>query len=430
MFPEVGARAELTSLAAHSRFFQQSRESGLALTEQEKESVLYVLERAYRKASYHLRADFMSRERFEEVCYNLDYTSSPGLPYCRENGTIGDWLGWDGQQLSDERVDRLWWDMQAFLSGELLSDYRVFVKREPHSRSKAESGRWRLIVCPPLFEQVAWTMVFGQGNDLEIDTVGQTPSLQGMYLCGGNWKWFLRLFECRGLNIGMDKSAWDWTAHIELLELDLELRDRLITSGPKMEWRTLARRLYDGAFYHPRLVLSNGQVYEQLEPGIVKSGCVNTISTNSHCQLIAHVLVCLRNASSIYPLPVAVGDDTLASERNVGSPSDYSQLGIVVKELVDEVEFVGHRFLPSGPVPKYHTKHVFRFMECDDANLESFLDSMVRLYAHDDAWQEFWRKLARLAGVAIPSPSYVRFWYDYSTDALDSRNNILMLIDR
>jgi len=372
------------------------------------------------EAKYDLPSDFMSKEHFMRVVRGLDFTSSPGYPYCNEAATIGDFLGWDGLDFDYYSLERLWYDSQRYIKGDADVLYRVFVKDEPHKVSKAQEDRWRLIICPPLFEQVVWSMVFGPGNDREITTVGRTPSLQGMKLSSGHWKRYVELFVADGLTVGQDKSAWDWTAHIELIRLELELRDRLITSGAeqKRRWRELAQKCYQGAFEHPRLVLSDGQVFEQVEPGIMKSGCVNTISANSHCQVLLHILAAHRSGINPYPLPVAVGDDTLVNPETAPSAAALSEFGAIVKPLGNELTFVGHIFpltaRGSGPVPEYRVKHLYRYAQMADEDLMDFLESMRRLYVHEDQWFAFWSTLLRLGGVqSCFSWDYLRFWYDY-----------------
>lgn len=417
VLPGCTSDQELASLKAHAKFFELSRSSGLMIDDDEKARILQICETAYERSRYRLPSDWMSYTHFERVVRQLDFRSSPGYPYCLSHSTNGDMLGWDGVNLCPERVLNLWHDVQLFLAGEFESLYRVFIKSEPHKVSKARLDRWRLIICSPLCEQVVWTMVFGSGNDKQIETVGETPSMQGMSMPGGDWKDHLRLFKAKDLTVPMDKSAWDWTAHIELIQLDLTLRSRLLQAERpvKDKWLGLANMLYDRAFNHPTLVLSNGQMFKQLYPGIMKSGCVNTISSNSHMQVFIHILTCMRKGSvSVFPLPCAVGDDTLNSLRNSFYPEDYAFTGAIIKEVGEEMEFVGHRWNVDGPIPLYSAKHLVRYASVKKNDIASFLDSMVRLYAHSPEFQDLWRYLAELNGVDLPSEEFVRFWYDYS----------------
>lgn len=422
----MSASAEYKSLIAHSDYFRRSRETGLSLTDFEKSYILQVCEESYSAARYALPSDWMTRAHFDRVCLNLDRTSTPGFPYCQEKPTIGEWLGWNDFEYDLERLDRLWDDMNAFLEGHLTSLYRVFVKQEPHKVSKKLQNRWRIIICPPLFEQVAWTMVFGTGNDKEIETVGLTPSMQGMKLSNGHWKQHFALFEQEGLTEGLDKCAWDWTAHKEWIDLDLMLRHRLITSpsSVKDKWKRLAQMLYDRAFINPKLVLSDGRVFQQKEPGIMKSGCVNTISSNSHMQIFLHIFVALLLGYAVLPLPAAVGDDTLSNKKNTAPVTAYSTTGAIIKPLEDGLQFVGHDWGPLGPIPSYKSKHMYRFLEIAERDLPSFLESMVRIYACDTDFQEFWRLLANQYNVQLPSEDYIKFWYDFDYVIDDAWNSI------
>lgn len=417
---KVGTDAEYSSLCVHSQYYRRSRETNLVLTWEEQQRALAIAETAYRAAKYDLPADFLSKDHFLRVVRDLDFTSSPGIPYCYEAATIKDFLGWDGLDFNYYSLERLWYDVQRFIAGDAEVLYRVFVKDEPHKIQKALQERWRLIICPPLFEQVVWAMCFGPGNDREIETCGQTPSYQGMKLCAGHWKRHVDAFNQSGLDAGQDKTAWDWTAHIELIRLELELRERLITSEPGQvqRWRTLAERCYQGAFEHPRLVLSDGRVFEQLEPGIMKSGCVNTISTNSHCQVLLHILAACRSGITPYPLPVAVGDDTLVNSRTSPSIAALAQFGAIVKDLTVSRSFVGHLFplttRGQGPVPEYNVKHLYRFLQIEELDVEDFLESMRRLYIHADEWFALWSTVLRRRCYRSPwSYHYLKYWYDY-----------------
>lgn len=387
--------------------------------------ILALCEDAYRDVKHNLCADWMEWSHFERSLMRLDRTSSPGYPYCLEATTIGDWLwGPDGLFYIPERAERLWHDMHAFLNGENPSLYRVFIKEEPHKSSKALVERWRLIICPPLYEQVAWSMTFMDTNDKEIVTCGLSPSYQGIKLSGGLWKDHVALFRQLGLVQAVDKSAWDWTAHKYWIDMDLELRRRLISSDIRVgRWYQIAEKLYSWAFDNPRLVLSDGRVFQQTHPGVMKSGCVNTISSNSHMQVFVHIYACLVSQLPVLPLPVAVGDDTLNALQNAPGPTAFEKAGCVSKEGISGFEFVGHRFSERGTVPLYNSKHIVRYAVVAKQHLPSFLESMVRLYAHSPAFQRFWRALARRHDVRLPSEEYVLYWYDHPAELLELFNN-------
>lgn len=423
MPPDLTERAELLSLSAHSKYFQASCHSDVPSVEL-LERALYVVEDAYGAARYSLPDDFLTYDHFMRAVRRLDMQSTPGYPYCLEATTIGAWLGFDGLSYGQYHLERLYHDVMAFLNEhEDFGDsfYRVFVKTEPHKLSKKIAGRWRLIICPPLYEQVAWSMLFGDANDIEIEQVAHIPSVQGMKLVNGDWKFWLSKMRNSGYDTAVDKTAWDWTVQKWLLDTELELRIRLCNYGPhRDQFAALAKRCYSWAFDSPRLLLTSGRVYRQITPGIMKSGCVNTISANSHMQIILHTVLCLRAGMDPYPLPIAVGDDTQSNSVNTPTVEEFVRFGAVVKYIDRSPEFVGHYLLQDGPLPIYVAKHLCRYLMVEDEHLVEFLESMVRLYAHSAAMQVFWRTVAAHHYADLPSEQFLLLWYDYDVPGLKS----------
>lgn len=375
------------------------------------------MEKAYKGTVWTLPDDFISFNRFADVLYRLDRSSSPGWPYVLQKPTIGEWLGFDGIEFDYCQVQSLWCDVQAVIIGHFETFYRVFIKQEPHSKAKAEEGRWRLIVASPLCVQVVWQMLFAYQNDLEIEKCYDIPSQQGVVLCGGGWKVYRRLWQSRGYDTGLDKRAWDWTAPKWAIDYDLEFRYRMGRGENMACWYSIAKRLYDDMFEHPTLRLSDGSMYQQVVGGVMKSGCVNTISTNSHIQVMIHMMACWDQGVDHYPLCVACGDDTLQKKSQAIDISSYAKYGAIVKSASDELEFVGHEFLAGGPEPLYGEKHLVKLQHVKEEELAEYFDSMLRLYAHSSNFS-LWESLSRLLGVSdkvLSKDSYL-YWYDVSDD--------------
>nr|WKV33698.1 MAG: RNA-dependent RNA polymerase [Riboviria sp.] len=309
-------------------------------------------------------------------------TSSPGLPYCREATTNRDWLEWNGVSCSNFKLDRLWHDVQSVLAGRWEHLIRVFVKQEPHKKAKVVEKRWRLIMASSLSVQLVWHMLFSYQNDLEIKNAYHIPSQQGVVLVNGGWKRYRQQWLAKGLTCGLDKSAWDWTCASWLLDADLEFRFRSGSGRRMIEWRQLAREMYDRMFVDPVLVLSNGTMWRQVVPGVMKSGCVNTISTNSHCQVFVHFLTCFEQGISPFPVCVACGDDTLQAAEHCADISVYHKFGVKVKSASDDMEFVGHEITSHGPHPLYMAKHVKKLRYVSEEILPQYFDAMARMYVH------------------------------------------------
>lgn len=381
----------------------------------EKERILYHMEEAYTSSIWQLPDDFDSFETYMEVLYDLDRTSSPGYPYCRDKPTIGEWLGFNPFTLefSESAVHRLWSDVQLVLSGDYEHIFRVFVKMEPHKKEKVKLGRWRLIIASALPVQVAWNMCFRYQQKLEIKNAYTLPSQQGLILSSGGWKYFYAKWKNSGFNVGLDKSAWDWTFPAWMLNLDLELCYRLGRGARMDEWRRITEWLHNDAFYQSRLMLSDGRVFDQQVPGFMKSGLYCTISKNSRGTIMAHIYNCMLTGASIYPLPAAVGDDSLQREDQSHDLTGYKKMGIVVKSVTKKLEFVGHDFTPQGPVPVYMPKHIAKLVRTNEDTLEQYLESMARMYCHDNDNFAIWKDLAQAFGVRIHSQRYYVMWYDY-----------------
>lgn len=357
------------------KYFKQSAERPPP-SEADCAVILRILENEYRDAIWKLEDDWDSRDAYMRALGRLENSSSPGYPYMKEYPTIGEWLGWNGLSYSSLRVELLWLDVQQVLRGENELVLRGFIKQEPHKIAKCVEGRWRLIMAFPLSVQVVWHMVFDSHADETNFNSYTLPSKQGMKIVNGHWKQHYNQWKHRGYNCGLDKSAWDWCFPYWQLQLCQELRFRLGRGSRMNEWNALARRLREDAFVNPLIVLSDGTLLRQTVPGVQKSGSVTTINDNSVGQCISHIRAwqLAGQSYSVYPLPAAVGDDTLQRDEQCGDIDHYLQQGIVVKSLSLCLEFIGHEFTDRGPLPLYIAKHLMKLQYTSDEVLPQYLD--------------------------------------------------------
>nr|QLL27740.1 putative RdRp [Leveillula taurica associated sobemo-like virus 1] len=340
-------------------------------------------------------------------------SSSPGYPYTSQAPTNGEWLKWNGVEADPFQLDVLWHDTQVVLSGQWDTVLKCFIKREPHKLSKVEEGRYRLIMASPLCVQMAWHMLFDFMNDLEIKEAYNIPCQQGIAMVGGGWKAYKKQWESIGTTHALDKKAWDWTAPYWTILMDLELRYRLGRGDHMNRWYVIAKILYDQMFEHPKILTSGGIMLRQVVPGIMKSGIVNTISTNGHCQCFIHAAVCLMLGLPFKPWPRCCGDDTLSHLLHCCDLGAYNRLGVKIKSVSDTMEFCGHEFRDSGPVPLYWLKHLKKLQFVSDDVLPQYLDSMARMYVHTIHY-DFWERIARLLGCPLQlSKAAYLYWYDF-----------------
>lgn len=377
-----------------------------------REKVLNIMEDWYAPCRWVLPDDWFSRERFEKVLKRLDNSSSPGYPYCREKQTIGEWLGFNGFTFDPMKVELLWIDVCEVYRGGGDLIQRVFIKQEPHKKAKAQEGRWRLIMAFPLNFQVFWHLLFDYQNDLEIRFATSIPSQQGIWFHGGAWRNHMARWKQAGYDVGLDKSAWDWTFPKWLLDWDLQFRFRMGRGYGMSEWLRHASRQWELAFGKgARFITTGGVLLEQEVPGIMKSGSVVTISSNSHAQAMLHILVCLDEGVSVEPFPACCGDDTL-QRLDQASVDGYKKYGVVVKSASEGLEFMGHEFLSTGPAPLYMEKHFNRFLHIDEKFVADYLESMARLYVKTPYF-EVWERLSISFGSLLPSKMALEYWYDH-----------------
>lgn len=356
---------------------------------------------------WKLEEGWDSRAAFDKVLLDLDKTSSPGYPLLREATTVGQWLRWEFDRPNATQAERLWCMVRQVLGGTYHHIFRAFVKDEPHKKAKADEGRWRLIIASSLPVLVVWRMAFGTLNDLLNESVYSTPSMHGLVLCYGGWRRFLALCRLRNLKVARDLSGWDVNSPGWVFRADLELRKRLC-DNPTPYWESVVDMLYRDTFEESEILFSNGLVYKQKFSGFMKSGCFNTISTNSIAMYLMHVVACVRSRIKIGVL-YAVGDDTIQEPFPDCYLDELEKLGCRVKEVVDGVEFVGTDFRNSAPEPMYFAKHVVNV--CITEEVEDTIDSYCRLYAHSPKLA-FWKRLAQRMGLKVRSSAFYQAWYD------------------
>lgn len=193
----------------------------------------------------------------------------------------------------------------------MVDPVRLFIKNEPHKRSKLLEGRLRLISNVSLIDEVIDRLLFEPQNCIEIDNWLTCPSKPGI---GFTDEMIADLHETvvaahkSSKVFEGDLSAWDWT--VQGWELEAEARMRIYTMGlPDSDDLAKLIRARITCVSHSVFVLSNGLLYSQDAPGIMLSGWYCTGSSNSRIGKLLSTL-----AGSTWS--VHMGDDFLAH----GSP--------------------------------------------------------------------------------------------------------------
>lgn len=385
--------------------------------ETETEYVLHNLEKQFRLVGADLQTDWDSRSKFDMVLTQLDRQSSPGWPLMREASTIDKWLFLGNPFPDPNRANALWSMVQDVFEGRYNHLYKVFIKAEPHPKAKADENRWRLIMMSSLPVQVAWHMTVGHLEDKFLQ-VYYSPLMHGLVYFGGGWSRFRDYYRNKSLDWCADKSGWDWNSPGWVYHVCRELRKRL-TRGATQRWERVLDLLYVDAYVNSRVILPDGTILEQMQPGLMKSGLVVTITDNGISQVGLHVLA-EKKLGARRTMLVATGDDTFQQ-----APLDSGEyvralqsVGCVVKEYGPGTDFMGFEISADGFRPKYIAKHLETLKLQKDEFLAETLEGYLRIYVHDEEKFSFYKYVASKLGYSMPSRAYFLYFAN-NPDALE-----------
>lgn len=394
----------MKSLAYHG-----ARRDGLRTdcNQVEFDSLVSEMVQLYRAASWRLPDDFLTKEHYGRIVREkIHWQSSPGYPYCLNSPTNEAFFEVKDGQPSALALERVWCLVKHRL-GELDCDpIKLFVKPEPHSARKIQRGAFRLISSVSVIDQIIDQMLFAPMNDAIVENymlvpskIGWSPYKRGYAMVPPNW-------------ISIDKSSWDWSVQPWIFEVILQVRAELCinSDSPAFErWEELAKFRYKKLFGEPIFVTSGGVLLKQREPGVQKSGCVNTISDNSMAQDILHLRVC-REMGVKAPAQWSVGDDTYGQpvddmRKYINLLSQYSH----VKSADRSGEFVGFSF-KNGIQPMYVGKHAFNILHVRESVVPEFVPAYHLLYAKGRMPAVFLKALNQLG--QNPGKSWLRLIWE------------------
>lgn len=392
VWPKFGHNAEIQALLASCANYDKVVDSSPMPTAQRR-IVLAFVEEAFRFVRAPPPSDFMTFDHFLRVVEQVDMSASPGLPYMYEHPVNRDWFMTDGA-LDDAKVQDMWRRVSDRLTSRDFDPIRLFIKPEPIKLAKAMEGRFRVIASVSVVDQLIDQMIFGWQNQLFIDYWSKLPSKVGWAPFVGGWK----MVPQRGV-LAVDKSSWDWTVQAWMVEDELEIRKRL--AEQHSFFVELATWRYKCLYSEALFVTSGGLVLKQRMIGVMKSGCVNTISTNSLLQYLLHVRVSYELDEQPGWL-WSMGDDTLQQEPfDVETYLSLLSRYCVVKQALPRPEFAGFRFDLGRIEPMYVEKHAFNLLHMDPENAEQMVDSYALLYNRSQ-YREKIRSILENTGFRLP----------------------------
>lgn len=222
----------------------------------------------------------------------------------------------------------------------LMDPVKVFVKNEPHLKTKVSEQRFRLICSVSIVSNTIARMMYSVQNNMEIAQWdnGKIPSMSGFGASKDSHVAYLgALWSIQGKLAQTDMSGWDWSVQEWQLQADAYRRIALCNASPwfaKLIWvehAVMARKVF---------LLSDGRLFAQKHPGLMASGWYLTTSTNSFIR----AMMCRRVGAGFYRV---MGDDSV-EEFVEGAPQKYLEYGHRVKqyvECVNSVEFCSREWV-------------------------------------------------------------------------------------
>jgi len=367
-WPTRGGQSETVSLLLQG----EKHVCGLEPTENEKCALLVKVCNEYPHTRVPARfageSHSVTADDVRAMFPMLNRRSTPGLPWAALAPTKGQLLDEHGPlvveavlkrlSLLQEYADKMPSDPQELVELGLCDPVRVFVKDEPHTKVKAMEGRWRLISSVSIVDEIIERLLCHVQNETEIDSWLKCPSKPGIGLsqdaqAQALWQEVLPHLATAA---EADVSGWDWSVPWWLLDLDVRARILLCGASPRSSF---ARILHARMWCLARSVFSttDGQLFKQAVPGLMKSGSYLTSSTNSRMRVMLAWLIGADWA-------IAMGDDSLEQETP-GAAERYALYGFRVKmyrRCGQSFEFCSHRFTDGVAVPLNWAKGLYRLL--------------------------------------------------------------------
>lgn len=303
---------------------------------------------------------------WDNLILTVKRTASPGVPYSvygSENHLVLQDHSVIIQNALIERLDLLLafgertWNMDAksLVDCHLVDPVRIFVKNELHKVAKTRTGKVRLICSISLVDQLVEKVLYGALNNHEIEHWDEIPSKPGFGLLDDESvdklvNGVTKMYEEGGPIIGSDMRNNDWTVQAWELAAECDLRCRLMQASVWDDFHWLARARF-GCLARSVFVLSNGSMYAQLVPGVMKSGCYVTASATSRIRVL--------EASLLGVNAMSMGDDCIENVDPFleieGMRRFYYSLGHEIKDIRQmnphDFEFCSHRFIHGKVIP-------------------------------------------------------------------------------
>lgn len=248
----------------------------------------------------------------------------------------------------------------------LVDAMRVFIKGEPHSISKIEEGRLRIIFSVGFIDNLIARILCSKMKKQEIANCDVIPSKPGMGLHDEGLKSissYVRSMQegsPTGDIFSLDVKAWDWSMTWADFLFDYRRRVSLVLGSRSSSWfKVLFVHMYCMA--RKVLIFSDGTMVQQLVPGVMPSGWYLTSDTNSGINVgIAfskffkeNPEVDVQNVPFDSYKPAANGDDIIVSGFGAEEWREHYHSFGKIMSLCEKItwqsfEFCSTQFMDNG----------------------------------------------------------------------------------
>jgi hypothetical protein len=276
----------------------------------------------------------------------FESNKSPGFPYTATSKTNGLLLQSRGNQVVQAMIERIKL-LSKFVPNDsltpkdlvrmgLIDPVRIFVKNEPTKQTKLDLKRQRFIASVSIVDNAISKALCSSQNKEEIELWDRIPCKPGMGLEDSDvekllreQEYLIKLFA----RVASDVAHWDFSVQDFDFQLDVDLRT-LCNGGAGTVWSTILRNHF-WCLARKVYMTSDGQMFEQVEPGIMPSGNYNTSSTNTHDRVLNNDMVAMMELQrEIDTHCVANGDDATADDviEDDAKEAAYARLGRKLKQ--------------------------------------------------------------------------------------------------
>lgn len=316
--------------------------------------------------------DFTIREKIRIEMRQLNGTARPGYPYRRMCDSVKQFREYAGDEtIIDMVIHRLnkilatnfmsimrWMTPAEYVYADLCDPLTAFIKNELHNEKKVEEGRLRMIMTLSIIDQIVERLLFGPQNRCEIAYHNDIPSKPGMglhdegivALQGTFSEMQAKADEAGHSMYEADVSCFDWSVQPWMLRADAGVRCKAAGCRAGTVYADLVMKRCE-ILSKSIVVTSGGHVFEQVIPGVQKSGSYTTSSTNSRVRVLTGILA---GAEDI----IAMGDDSVETTADAKRAEErYYDMGFKLKffkevqfrDPGDTLEFCAHDWYTDRP---------------------------------------------------------------------------------